>query len=104
MKSGIEYGYGSDSNTDIKNSKDDNKITAFTKKNSFNYFFIQMEYFDEDEFIKVKVTAQPIENKANKALIEFLSKRFKIAKTSIEILKGDTSKEKTFKRRKNLLI
>ena len=49
----------------------------------------------EDEFIKVKVTAQPIENKANKALIEFLSKTFKIAKTSIEILKGDTSKEKT---------
>ena len=28
----------------------------------------------EDEFVKVKVTAQPIENKANKALIEFLSK------------------------------
>ena len=49
----------------------------------------------EDEFIKIKVTAQPIENKANKALIEFLSKRFKIPKTSIEILKGDTSKEKT---------
>lgn len=49
----------------------------------------------EDEFIKVKVTAQPIENKANKALVEFLSKTFKVPKTSIEILKGDTSKEKT---------
>lgn len=49
----------------------------------------------EDEFIKVKVTAQPIENKANKALIEYLSKYFKLPKTSIEILKGDTSKEKT---------
>ncbi len=49
----------------------------------------------EDEFIKVKITAQPIENKANKALIEFLSKNFKIPKTSIEIIKGDTSKEKT---------
>jgi len=49
----------------------------------------------EDEFIKVKVTAQPIENKANKALVEFLSKTFKIPKTSIEIVKGDTSKEKT---------
>lgn len=49
----------------------------------------------EDEFIKVKVTAQPIENKANKALIEFLSKRFKVPKTSIEIVKGETSKEKT---------
>ena len=49
----------------------------------------------EEGFIKVKVTAQPIENKANKALVEFLAKRFKIPKTSIEILKGDTSKEKT---------
>jgi uncharacterized protein (TIGR00251 family) len=49
----------------------------------------------EDEFIKVKITAQPIENKANKALVEFLSKSFKVPKTSIEILKGDTSKEKT---------
>ena len=49
----------------------------------------------EENFIKVKVTAQPIENKANKALMEFLSKKFKVPKTSIEILKGDTSKEKT---------
>ena len=49
----------------------------------------------EDEFIKIKVTAQPIENKANKALIEFLSKLFKIPKSNVEIIKGDTSKEKT---------
>ncbi len=49
----------------------------------------------EDEFIKVKITAQPIENKANKALVEFLSKSFKVPKTNIEIIKGDTSKEKT---------
>ncbi len=45
--------------------------------------------------IKVKITAQPIENKANKALIEFLSKKFKVAKSNIEIVKGETSKEKT---------
>lgn len=49
----------------------------------------------EDEFIKIKITAQPIENKANKALIEFLSKSFKVPKTSIEILKGEVSKDKT---------
>ena len=49
----------------------------------------------ENEFIKVKVTAQPIENKANKALVEFLSKTFKVPKTGIEILKGNASKEKT---------
>lgn len=49
----------------------------------------------EDEYIKVKVTAQPIENRANKSLIELLSKKLKIAKTNIEITKGLTSKEKT---------
>lgn len=49
----------------------------------------------EEEFVKVKITAQPIEGKANKALIEFLAKKFKIPKTSIEIVKGETTKEKT---------
>ncbi len=49
----------------------------------------------EDEFVKVKITAQPIENKANKALIEYMSKTFKVPKTSIEIVKGETSKDKT---------
>lgn len=49
----------------------------------------------EDDYIKVKLTAQPIENKANKALIEFLSKLVKLPKTSIEIIKGETSKDKT---------
>ena len=45
--------------------------------------------------IKVKLTAQPVDNKANKALVEFFAKFFKVPKTSIEILKGHTSKEKT---------
>jgi len=45
--------------------------------------------------IKIKLTAQPIEGKANKCLIEFLSKTFKLAKSNIEILKGETGREKT---------
>ena len=53
------------------------------------------EIINKDGEIKVKVTAQPIENKANKALVEFLSKKLKVAKTKIEIVKGETSKEKT---------
>ena len=53
------------------------------------------EIIKTDEMVKVKVTAQPIENKANKALVEFLSKNFKVPKSSIEIVKGETSKEKT---------
>ena len=50
---------------------------------------------DENGAIKIKITAQPVDGKANKALIEFLSKQFKIPKTSIEIVKGETSKDKT---------
>ena len=53
------------------------------------------EIIKSDTEVKVKITAQPIENKANKALIEFLSKQLKIAKSNIEIVKGQTSKEKT---------
>lgn len=53
------------------------------------------EIIKSDTEIKVKITAQPIENKANKALIEFLSKTLKIAKSNIEIVKGEMSKEKT---------
>lgn len=49
----------------------------------------------EEDFVKIKITAQPVENKANRALIEFLSKMLKVPKTKIEIIKGLTSKEKT---------
>lgn len=62
------------------------KISPNSKKN---------EIINEGEFSKVKITAQPIDGKANKALVEYLSKNFKIPKTSIKILKGETSKEKT---------
>ena len=47
-----------------------------------------------DNETKVKITAQPVDGKANKALVEFLSKFFKIPKTSIQIVKGETSKDK----------
>jgi uncharacterized protein (TIGR00251 family) len=62
------------------------KISPNAKKN---------EIIKTDTELKIKITAQPIDGKANKALIEFLSKTFKIPKTSISIIKGETSKEKT---------
>ncbi len=51
----------------------------------------------EEGIVKVKITAQPIDGKANKALVEFLSKTFKIPKTSIVIVRGETSKDKTIR-------
>ena len=47
--------------------------------------------------IKVKVTAPPIEGKANDALIRFLAKELGISPSSIEIIKGHHSREKTLK-------
>ena len=49
----------------------------------------------EETGLKVKITAQPIDGKANKALIEFLSKQFTVPKTCFEILKGEISRDKT---------
>lgn len=53
------------------------------------------EIIKTDDGIKIKITAQPVEGKANKALVEFLSKELKIPKTSIEVVKGSTSKLKS---------
>lgn len=53
------------------------------------------EIIKSEDGVKIKITAQPIEGKANKAVVEFLSKEFKIPKSSVEIVKGSTSKEKT---------
>ena len=47
--------------------------------------------------IKIKVTAPPVEGKANEALIRFLAKELGIASSSIEIIKGHHSREKTVK-------
>jgi len=47
--------------------------------------------------IKVKVTAPPVEGKANKALVRFLAKEWKISLSQIEIIKGHHSREKTLR-------
>lgn len=53
------------------------------------------EFVQTEDELKLRITAQPIENKANKAIIEFLSKSLKTAKSNIKILKGELNKEKT---------
>jgi hypothetical protein len=47
--------------------------------------------------IKIKVTAPPVEGKANEALIRYLSKELGISPSSIEMIKGHHSREKTLK-------
>jgi len=47
--------------------------------------------------LKIKLTSPPVEGEANRSCIEFLSKRFKIAKSHLEIIKGEKSKDKLIK-------
>jgi len=46
---------------------------------------------------KVRVDAPPLENKANKRLIEILAEHFNVSKSSISIIRGLKSKNKTVK-------
>jgi|SaaInlStandDraft_3_1057020.scaffolds.fasta_scaffold295751_1 uncharacterized protein len=48
-----------------------------------------------DDILKIKLTAPPIDNEANKSLITFLAKQLKISKSNISISKGLTAKNKT---------
>ncbi len=49
---------------------------------------------DGEEYLKARVTAVPEKGKANKALIALLSKKMKIAKSSFEVISGETARKK----------
>jgi len=44
--------------------------------------------------MKVRVTAAPVEGKANEALLRLLAKEFGVPSSSIEIVRGHRSREK----------
>ncbi len=45
--------------------------------------------------LKIYITAPPVDNKANKHLIKFLSKEYNINRSKINIIKGQRSQYKT---------
>jgi len=47
--------------------------------------------------LKIKISAPPVNGKANQALIEFIAKALGVSKSKVEIVKGHTSKFKTLK-------
>jgi len=44
--------------------------------------------------LKIRLTAPPVDNAANEALVRFLSSVLSVAKSSIEIVSGHTAREK----------
>jgi uncharacterized protein (TIGR00251 family) len=47
--------------------------------------------------LKITITAPPVEGKANKKCIAYLAKYFDVAKSKIEIISGQNSKNKLIK-------
>lgn len=45
-----------------------------------------------EEFLKISVVSVPEKGKANEELLKFLAKSFKIAKSAIEIVAGETDR------------
>ncbi len=45
----------------------------------------------------VYVSQPPLEGKANKAVIEALAEHFKVAKSCVNLLRGEKSKQKVFR-------
>ena len=54
-----------------------------------------------EDAIKVRVAAPAVEGAANKELIRFIAKSFKVPKSSIELISGQSSKIKLIRLKKS---
>ena len=48
----------------------------------------------EDGVVKIKVTSPPVDGKANKAVIDLLSKKLNVPKKNVRIVSGEKSRNK----------
>ena len=49
---------------------------------------------EQEGLLKIKLTAPPVDGEANQALVAFLAQFFKLPKKNVEIIKGETSRQK----------
>ncbi len=49
----------------------------------------------QEDVLKIKISAPPVQGKANKVLIQFLAKQLGVKRSQVEILSGHTSRIKT---------
>jgi uncharacterized protein (TIGR00251 family) len=47
--------------------------------------------------LKIRITAPPVEGKANAHLIKFLAKAFGVPKSQVDLLSGETGRAKRFR-------
>ena len=47
------------------------------------------------ERLKVQISAQPVDGKANKHLLKYIAKEFGVAKVQVSLIRGESSRQKT---------
>lgn len=73
-------------NNDIQGNRLALKVTPNAGRNEIIGF--------SDGVLQVRIAAPPVKGKANKELTDFLSKTLGVSKSSISIVKGQTSRNK----------
>lgn len=73
-----------------------NEIIGLDELNPLDIEFKNKNGNDENNlpFLKIYLTAVPVDGKANKELIRLLAEKLGVSKSRIEIIKGEKSKEK----------
>jgi len=51
----------------------------------------------QQDALKIRISAPPVEGKANKALVQFLAEQLEVRRSQVEILSGHTSRIKTIR-------
>jgi len=77
--------------------KEDDKFITLKIKAQPNASKSEFAGLYGEDAIKVRVAAPAVEGAANKELIKFISKEFKVPKSSVEFVSGQSSKIKLIK-------
>ena len=49
----------------------------------------------QEDALKIRISAPPVEGKANKALVQFLAEQLTVKRSQVEILSGHATRRKT---------
>ncbi len=66
------------------------KIQANAKKNEF----LEIIKIEDLDYLKIKINAPALDNRANQELVDFISSSFNLAKKDVKLIKGEKSQMK----------
>lgn len=70
------------------------KVVPQSKKNAVEDITIEA---NGSLSLKIRISAPPVDGKANQAVIDILAKHFSVKKSDVEIIKGHTTRQKLIK-------